>query len=450
MSSLRSLLTHSFTPVEKEVSGQVRAIKGSLIQATLPTGSVGDLCYVSRRDGSLFQAQLVSFQDDLVSLAPFDDLQGVYPGARVISRGERPQIPISNDVIGKVIDPSGRALNEDRLQVRPAPALHRPVFGGSPDPLERPPIRDRLVTGIKGIDLLCPVGVGQRMALLAGAGVGKSTLLGMIARNAEVDVSVIALVGERGREVNDFLVEGLGESGLLSSTVVVATSDEPSFRRLMAAYTATAIAEYFRDQGLRVLLLIDSLTRVARAIREVGLADGQLPVRHGYTANVYTELPKLLERAGTAKNGSITAFYTLLASAEDEEDPLAEEVKSLLDGHLLLSNKLAMRGMRPAIDFTRSISRLRERLFSEEDLARAVKLQRIIARLHADRDIVLLGGTPDPELKAALELEDDLMSVLTQRPYDSVDEGCASVEADRFLARFESRHSALSQLRTTS
>jgi FliI/YscN family ATPase len=271
---------------------------------------------------------------------------------------------------------------------------------------------------VRAIDTFCPIGYGQRLGIFAGAGVGKSTLLGMIARHADVDVCVIALVGERGREVQEFIHECLGEEGLARSVVVVATSDESPLRRLIAPQTATSIAEYYRAQGLRVLLLVDSLTRTARAIREVELAAGEPPVRQGYTSGVYTELPRLLERAGNDDSGSITALYTVLTTGEQDSDPLADEIKSILDGHLVLSQQVQLEGIRPAIDVLRSVSRLREKLQSEEVRVCMENLLTVLGRLRRDRDIVLLGGSPDPALRTALRIEPELKRFLSQRPKD--------------------------------
>jgi FliI/YscN family ATPase len=264
-------------------------------------------------------------------------------------------------------------------------------------------------TGIRAIDLCCPIGFGQRIGLFAGPGVGKSTLLGIIAKNASVDRIVISLVGERGREVKEFIEESLGAEGLQRSIIIVSTSDEPPIRRKLAAMSATRIAEYFRDRGERVLLLIDSLTRTARAIRDVSLSAGELPVRQGYTASVFEELPRILERAGTSPSGSITAIYTILAEALEEQDILSEEMKSLLDGHIVLDRKLAQSGLFPAINVTKSLSRLTHRLLSDEEILHIRTLLEILHRLMNDKELLQLGGIADSKLKFCMEQERELL-----------------------------------------
>jgi type III secretion protein N (ATPase) len=270
------------------------------------------------------------------------------------------------------------------------------------------------VTGVTAIDAFCSLAVGQRLGMFASAGVGKSTLLGMVASRADVDVIVVALVGERGREVNEFVEHILGTTGLARSVVVVATSDESSVMRQTAPYTATTIAEHFRDQGMRVLLVIDSLTRFARALRETGLAAGELPVRQGYTASVYTMLPRLLERAGTNPYGSITGLYTVLTNEQGDIDPLADEVKSLIDGHIVLSSELYALGIAPAIDVSVSISRMFDRLHDETYLNAIREVKRALTRLLKERDLLMLGGTPDEEMKRILAAEKELLDLVKQ------------------------------------
>jgi FliI/YscN family ATPase len=267
---------------------------------------------------------------------------------------------------------------------------------------------------VRAIDAFCTLGYGQRMGIFASAGVGKSTLLAQIARTAEVDVIVVALVGERSREVREFIEDTLGPEGLRRSIVVVATSDDSALLRQTAPYTATAIAEHFRDAGKRVLLIVDSLTRMARAVRETTLAAGELPVRHGYTNSVYTQLPKLLERAGTATRGSITALYTVLTNQDDDIDPLADEIKSLLDGHIVLRKELATLGIQPAIDITTSISRLFTRLHAPEYQRVAQAAVRATGRFMKEREIVLLGGVPDAELNKILAHQHELLGLVRQ------------------------------------
>jgi type III secretion protein N (ATPase) len=288
------------------------------------------------------------------------------------------------------------------------------IYGKPPNAATRPPITEPFETGIRAIDGFCTLGRGQRMAICASAGVGKSTLLASITRGASADVIVVALVGERGREVREFIDTALGAAGLTRSVIVVATSDDSSLLRQTAPYTATAIAEHFRDQGLRVLLIVDSLTRMARAIRETSIAAGEIPVRQGYTNSVYMLLPRLLERAGTSSNGSITAMYTVLTNQDNDTDPLADEVKSLLDGHIMLREELAAKGVFPAIDVTASVSRLFERVTDHLTREASYRLRYALSRLWKDRELALLGGAPDNELKKILEQQEALLGLIRQ------------------------------------
>lgn len=395
--------------------GQVVAVRGAVVLAAVPHAAVGDLCLIRRRDGGTIRSQVVSFNGDQVCLAPFEEMIGISPGAAVICMGAQLAVEIGNHLIGQVVDCFAEPLVVG-AGVKFCQGVRVPVQQPPPGPMNRPIIHQLLETGVAAIDSLCSLGYGQRVGLFAGAGVGKSTLLGMISRQAEVDIAVIALIGERGREVREFLDESLGAAGMSKAVAVVATSDEAPIRRALAVETATAIAEHFRGQGKRVLLLVDSLTRAARALREVGLAAGELPIRQGYTASVYMRLPKIVERAGVTTEGSITGVYTILTNGESEIDPLGEEVKSLLDGHIVLDGKLAERGVRPAIDLTQSVSRLMGRLRSERSLSNAQVVREILSRLKRDRDLLLFGGTPDAPLKAALEAEASLVAALTQRP----------------------------------
>jgi FliI/YscN family ATPase len=399
-------------------SGRVVGVQGPLILARMPGANLGEICEVKRGDQCLLEAQVVSFNEDIVKLAAFSALDGIGPGMEVCSLGTAPTIEVNRNLLGCVLDPLGNVLyhTNGKKQFGGNYTRTANIYANSPDPICRDPITTQLETGIKAIDLFLPIGLGQRMGLFAGAGAGKSTLLGMIARNASADVNVIALIGERGREVREFLDDCLGVEGLKKSIVVVATSDDSSNRRRLAANTATAVAEYFRSQGKRVLLLVDSLTRMARAIREVGLAAGEFPVRHGYTSSVYTELPRLLERAGTDTQGSITAIYTILQNNSGDPDPLAEELKSLLDGHMILEPEIALRGIRPAIDLTQSVSRLTNRLLSDADLQQLQAGIQLVGKLQREKDFMLLGGTPDAELEAAVSLEGALQRLLSQSP----------------------------------
>jgi len=396
------------------ISGRVIAVRGELILARLPHAALGDFCTVARPDGSRLASQVVAFEGDRISLAPLESPEGVCPGARVESSVDLAKIRVWPGMRGMIVDALGQPLGGARGF--PACSFLSSIKARPPAPLTRSPISEVMETGISSIDGLCPIGYGQRLGLFAPSALGKSTLLGMLARNARVDVSVIALVGERGREVREFVEESLGEAGRRDSVLVVATSEETAARRRLAPLTATAIAEYFREQGQRVLLLVDSLTRTARAIRDTTLSAGEIPVRQGYTPSVYAELPRLLERAGNSSRGSITAIYSILTSPDGEYDALGEEIKSLLDGHIVLDTRVMGMGIRRAIDPLQSSSRLLSKLHKPEYLSDIRNLLRLIARLKHDKDLLLFGANPDEELKRAIELEPELFSLLNQAP----------------------------------
>lgn len=417
-------------------SGRVVAIRGPIVQATLPHAALGDLCTISKRGGYSVPAQVVGFQEATVNLAPLGQIEGILNGANVKNSGRPLQIPIYQTSQGQILNAFGEPLKASQPTL--SPQLWTDLIKPPPDPLERPSINTPLQTGIRVIDALCPIGYGQRVGLFAGAGLGKSTLLGSIARNAFVDLNVIALIGERGREVGDFIRDVLGPKGLEKSIVIVATSEQPAMLRALAGQTAMAIAEHYRQKSQRVLLLVDSLTRMARAIRDVGLAAGEIPVRQGYTATVYSELPRLLERAGNDHNGSITAVYTVLTNGDSDIDPLGEEIKSLLDGQIVLSNSVAQRGIRPAIDPGESISRLTGKLLHPQELRATQVIRRLISRVKSDKDLVLLGGRPDHELAAALQVEEDLQSFISQE---------ASVSCP-LNKTFDSMHALVSKFET--
>ncbi|MCB9030135.1 MAG: FliI/YscN family ATPase [Deltaproteobacteria bacterium] len=402
--------------------GQVTAINAQTITAQIPRASITDLCYIQTRNSHRIPAEVVAFEGNNVKLAPLESPSSITPGATVENTEKPLSIKLHDGLQGQILNALGESLGDFANSFEECGGIEKDVFQAPPPPLKRKPIETILKTGIASIDNFCTLGYGQRIGLFAGAGVGKSTLLGMIARNADVDVIVIALVGERGREVKEFIEDSLGEEGLKKSILVVATSDEPAPRRKLAPYTATTIAEYFRDQGKRVLLLVDSLTRMARAIREVGLTAGEIPVRHGYPTSLYIELPKLLERAGTSERGSITAIYTVLQENPNQTDPLVEEVKSILDGHILLSQKIAERGIRPAVDLLNSISRLVGKLVAPSSLKKRADIIKMIARLEKDKDILLFGGTPDAELQAALDAEKSINQILNQSPYEHINQ----------------------------
>ncbi len=420
MNNLASLLSLDLTEPNYITSkGSIVGSRGNTLTAKLPHASLGDLCYISTHSEEV-PAQVVAFNEDVVTLAPLRGFNRIGTGSLVTCTGAPLKVRVVGDLLGKVINAIGEPLlkgvDQPDQSCKNSDAHSLNIYASPPNPLKREIIKRQLITGVSVIDTLCPIGHGQRLGLFASAGVGKSTLLGMLSRNASVDVVVIGLIGERGREVKEFIENNLGEDGLKRAVVVVSTSDELPIMRTLAAFTATSIAEHYRDQGCSVLLLVDSITRTARAIRDVGLSAGEVPVRHGYTSSVYTELPRLLERAGTSDKGSITAIYNVLTDNERELDPLAEEVKSILDGHIVLSRQLAERGVLPAVDITSSISRLLPNLLNDQWQKECRQIVKIAAKIKKDKDIILLGGTPDAELKAALSVEELIYELINQDP----------------------------------
>lgn len=399
--------------IQPETIGKVLSTRGGVIIASLPKAQLGELCALELADKRRILCEVIAFQHNQFILAPFENIQGLSPQAKVIFLG-RPGMPkVSNNLFGCVLDALGKPLSTGGFKF----CSYNQSEGSHETDFSTRAIIDRILcSGVRALDAFCTLGYGQRIGLFASAGLGKSTLLGMIARNAKVDVSVIALIGERGREVQEFIEQSLGAEGLKKSVLVVSTSDESAVRRKWALQTACSIAEEYREQGLNVLLLVDSITRLARALREIGLASGELPVRQGFPASVYAELPKILERAGKTQNGSITAIYSVLTNPLQEEDPLADELKSLLDGHVVLNPELFRLGIRPAIDPCLSISRLSQRLNSNPAQENIAAITRAFARLSKDKDLIMLGGTPDPELRAAIHAEKELQALLSQDP----------------------------------
>lgn len=393
------------------VTGTILALRGNAITAQLPVGSIGDLCSVETRSGTRLPGQIISFDGDLFSLALFGEPEGLFPGAAVRSRGSGLTIPVGPHLLGSVINPLGVTLDGTPQHFAP---LRAGIIAPPPPAAGRPAIDRVLATGIRAIDGFCTIGMGQRLGILASAGLGKSTLLGTMAKHCEADVIVVALVGERGREVQEFIDETLGEFGQARSVVVVATSDDSSLMRQTAPYTATTIAEYFRDEGKNVLLIVDSLTRLARAIRETSIAAGEVPVRHGYTNSVYTQLPRLVERAGRTSSGSITGIYTVLTNQEDDIDPLADEIKSLLDGHICLRRELIDLGVFPPIDITQSVSRLFSKLQPAVYRESARVVSKAMARYLKERQIALLGGVADEELSRILAQKEHMLDTMRQ------------------------------------
>ncbi len=370
------------------VRGRVLSVTGLAIRFTMPGVRIGDVVMVSRR-GDPLACEVVGFTDGAAIGMPLGALTGVGPDDAVESTGAGLSVRASEVLLGRVVDGLGRPIDG-----QPAPDSGEwvPVDRDPPSPMERRAIARPLVTGVRVLDGILTLGEGQRVGLFAGSGVGKSTLLGAIARGAAADVVVVALVGERGREVGEFLERSLGAEGRKRSVVVVATSDTAALERLRAAQVATAYAEYFRDQGARVLLLVDSVTRFARAQREVGLAAGEPPARRGYPPSVFATLPRLLERAGQSAKGSITGIYTVLVEGGDMDEPIADEVRGTLDGHVVLNREIGARGRYPAVDVTQSLSRVMESVASPEHVRAARALRQYVARFEAKRDLIALGA----------------------------------------------------------
>jgi type III secretion protein N (ATPase) len=381
--------------------GKVRAVVGLSLRASLPGARIGDVVHI-RRKGEPLLGEIVGFEAGETIILPLGDVAGVGPDDAVESTGSPLEVRASEALLGRVVDGLGRPLDG-----QPAIAgATVPVDRAPPAALGRRPVADALATGIRVIDGLLTLGQGQRIGLFAGSGVGKSTLLGAIARGTAADVVVVALVGERGREVGEFLERSLGPEGRQKSVVVVATSDAPALERLRAAQVATAYAEYFRDRGRNVMLLVDSVTRFARAQREVGLSAGEPPARRGYPPSVFAMLPRLLERSGQGEQGSITAIYTVLVEGGDMDEPIADEVRGIVDGHVVLDRAIAARGRYPAVDVTASLSRVMSSIVDDGHLATARAIRDMVALFESKRDLVLLGGYAkgtDRELDRAIE-----------------------------------------------
>lgn len=397
------------------VTGRVLGVTGISLRFALPGVRIGDVVMVNRRAGEL-PCEVVGFAEGVAVGMPLGSLTGVGPDDEVVSTGSGLVVRASKSLLGRVVDGLGRVM-DGGPEITDGDVV--PVDRDPPRALDRKPVDRAIETGIRAIDAFCTLGEGQRIGLFSGSGVGKSTLLGAVARGAAADVVVVGLVGERGREVGEFLEHALGKEGRARSVVVVATSDASALERLRAAQVATAYAEYFRDQGQKVMLLIDSITRVARAQREVGLAAGEPPTRRGFPPSAFAMLPRLLERAGQSANGSITAIYTVLVEGNDIDEPVADEVRGVLDGHIVLSREIAGRGRYPAVDIGASLSRVMDSVVPKNHRDAARKLRSVIATHEAKRDLVTLGAYAkgsDPELDDALLKMPKIEQLLQQNP----------------------------------
>lgn len=397
----------------KRCVGKVEQVVGMAVEASGIRASIGDVCciYCGRSE---IQSEVVGFQKERVILMPYEGIQGIGTGDYVRNTRQRMCVPVGDFLVGRIVDALGRPIDE----LGELPRGERRETGGAGiSPLSRALIEQPLQFGVKAIDGMLTIGKGQRMGIFAGSGVGKSTLMGMVAKNIKADVNVIALVGERGREVREFVEKDLGEEGLRRSVMVVATSDQPAMLRMKCALTATAVAEYFRDRGKDVLLMMDSLTRFAMAQREIGLATGEPPVARGYTPSIYAELPRLLERSGNFPGGSITGVYTVLVEGDDTNEPIADMVRGIVDGHIVLSRAMAARNHFPAIDIGASVSRLMSTIAGEEHRRMASEIRNLLSVYQQNYDLVSIGAYKagsNPKLDAALQKIDSIHDFLKQ------------------------------------
>jgi flagellum-specific ATP synthase len=410
--------------------GRVSNLIGLIIEATGVEAEVGEMCWVETgRHSRPVPAEVVGFRDARTLLMPLGEMHGIGPGHAVTASGSQLRVPVGEELLGRVVDALGQPM--DSLDDEPLPDAFRSTLAAPPAALSRPPISERVSLGVRALDALVPCGRGQRLGIFAGSGVGKSSLMGMIARSTAADVNVICLVGERGREVREFIDRSLG-SALKRSVVVVATSDQPALLRIKAAFTATTIAEWFRDRGRHVTLMMDSVTRFAMAQREVGLAIGEPPATRGYTPSVFALLPKLLERSGTSPSGSITGLYTVLVDGDDMNEPVADAVRAILDGHVVLSRDLAHAGHYPAIDVLGSVSRLIDQIVPADIRMAGQELRKLMAALREKEDLIAIGayahGT-DPVVDTALAKRGEITAFLQQ----TVEHCSSAEEADAAL-----------------
>lgn len=406
-------------PLRRE--GRIVKVAGIVAEANGPRLGIGSLCAIWDGQGNRLPAEVIGFKDKRVIVMPFGEMRGIEPGSRIVDMSDRPTVKVGDGFIGRVIDGQGNPL-DDRGAIEST--RDYPIQGTVINPMDREIIEDAIDVGVRPINGLVTLGKGQRIAIMAGSGVGKSVLMGMIARNTTADVIVIAMIGERGREVKDFIERTLGPEGLKKTVVVVATSDSPALVRIRGTYAATAMAEYFRDKGLDVILIMDSITRFAMSLREVGLAAGEPPSAKGYTPSVFTQLPKLLERAGSIeKKGSITGIYNVLVEGDDMNDPIADAIRSIVDGHIVLSRELSHRGHYPAIDVMASISRAMNDIASPEHLTQARETIKILADYKAAEDLINIGAYvdgSDPQIDYAKAMIGKINAFLQQDIHESV------------------------------
>jgi len=410
---------NSCQPIKLE--GKIVKVAGIVAEGHGPGLSVGSLCAINNSEGLDIQAEVIGFKDKRVIIMPLGEVRGIKPGSRIVSISKRPTVQVGKAYLGRVIDGLGRPIDGKGI-IRAE--REYPIYGNVLNPLKREIIREQLDVGVGSINALLTVGKGQRVAIMSGSGVGKSVLMGMIARNTDADVTVIALIGERGREVREFIEQSLGEEGLKKSVVIAATSDSPALVRIRGTYLASTMAEYFRDKGLDVIFMMDSITRFAMSLRDVGLAAGEPPSAKGYTPSVFTQIPKLLERAGTIeKSGSITGIYNVLVEGDDMSEPIADSVRSATDGHIVLSRNLSHRGHYPAVDVLASISRLMRDIVDPEHLDDAKKLIRVLSTYRDAEDLINIGAYvsgSDPNIDYAKKKIGKINSFLQQDIYQKV------------------------------
>lgn len=420
--------------------GKIHRVVGLMIESKGPEASVGEVCKIhsSPKKGEEILAEVVGFHNENVLLMPYAEIKHIGPGCLVEATGHPLQVKVGRGLIGQVIDSLGHSLYKEFL---PKGLTPYPTEQSPPNPLSRPRIQEPIQVGVRSIDTLLTTGKGQRVGIFAGSGVGKSTLMGMIARNSSADINVIALIGERGREVREFIEKDLGEEGLKKSIVVVATSDQPALMRIKGAYTATAISEYFRDIGYDVNLMMDSVTRVAMAQREVGLATGEPPTTKGYTPSVFAILPKLLERTGTNQLGTITAFYTVLVDGDDLNEPISDTVRGILDGHFVLERRLAEQGQFPAINILKSISRVMNQITSDAHKEAAEQFRSLLATYEENQELIQIGAYKkgsSREVDEAIQYYPHILSFLKQGVHEDVDQEEAIQALIKLLGRSDS------------
>jgi flagellum-specific ATP synthase len=418
------------------LEGRIVKVAGILAEARGPGLAIGSLCEIQTPGSRPIAAEVVGFRDNRLILMPYEDIRGVRPDSKIIDIEQRPAVGVGQGYLGRVVDGAGVPIDNKGAIV---PEKEYPLSGAALNPLDRPMIDEPLDVGVRPINALLTVGKGQRIGIMAGSGVGKSVLLGMIAKNTAADVVVIALIGERGREVQDFIHHNLGEEGLKKSTVVVATSDSPALVKIRGAYMATALAEYFRDQGLDVLLMMDSVTRYAMSLREIGLAAGEPPSAKGYTPSVFVQLPKLLERAGKIEGkGSITGIYTVLVEGDDMNEPIADAVRSILDGHIVLSRAIAHKGHYPAIDVLGSVSRVMKDIVEPSHRQKAARVVEYLATYREAEDLINIGAYKDgssPQIDEAKRMIGPLRRFLRQAVDERVDFAQSLASLDQILGR---------------